>query len=172
VAADRDAAFKEDKKGARVFRASQTTDSTRTANAAADLATQLVSDKKFQEHLVSASDHAARASRRVRSRFGRFAAFREIALDQQLRSEVLQMAKELKGAWQTVERKRSHRLRNSLLLVAGAGVVGAIVSSRSSRLRNQLHDDRIGQEGDCQTEEKQAERRPKVEESPATPGSS
>lgn len=123
-------------KGVRVFRKSKSTEMTKYASAAADVARRLGSDENLREQLLRASEHASRAKRRVRRRFGRLAPFREIALDQQLRSELVQMVEELRGAWESVDSKRTHRRRNSLLLLTSVGAVSAIVASRSSRLRS------------------------------------
>jgi hypothetical protein len=119
-----------------VFRTSKTTAIQENAAAAAELARQLAADKKFRKQLLRASGHAASANRRIRSRLGLLAAFRQITTDQQLRAEFEQLMAELKAAWKQAERKRHHRLRNSLLVVAGAGAATVVTASRSRhRLR-------------------------------------
>jgi hypothetical protein len=149
------------REGARVFKRSETKDVKEYADAAMQIARLLSSDEKFRDHLLRASDHAGCASRRVRSRFGRLAAFREIVLDQRLRSDLVQMVAELRGAWDTVElergSRRSHRRPSSLALLAMVGVAAAIVASRSSRLRKRVVEGLRGEDGDRRAREEEAE---------------
>lgn len=141
-----------------MFRAIKSKTVKENAAAAVDLVRQLESNRPLRDHLLCASDLALQAKRRVRRRFGRLAPFREIAADEQLRTELAQMAQEFRSAWEAVEKKRHHRRRNSLLLVAGAGTAGAIVAWRSSRSHDQVQqDERPGV--DPPAEGGQAERR-------------
>jgi hypothetical protein len=128
-----------------VFGTSKTTAVKEHAAAAADLARQLAADEKFRKQLLRASGHAARANRRIRSRLGLLAAFRQIVMDRQLRTELGQLTEELQAAWKQAEKRRNHRLRNSLLVVAGAGAATLVtlpgsrhwLRNRSERLRAQ-----------------------------------
>ena len=54
-----------------------------------------------------------------------------LGADPKLKSELRKMTKNLENAWGHVEKKRSHKLRNSLLVVAGAG--GAAVAAMKTR---------------------------------------
>jgi hypothetical protein len=119
---------------------------------AANLARQLAADQKFRKQLHQASDHAARASQRMRSHFGLLAPFREMVADQQLRTELEQLTEELQAAWKRAEKKRHHRLRNSLLLVASAGAATVVILPRSRQwLRHQTEELRGTPENEHET---------------------
>lgn len=126
------------------------------AAGAAALARQLRSDERLRENLVCAYGHAVQASRLARRRFGRLAPLREMVADQELRLELAQMLQELQGARKQVGGKRSHRLRNGLLLVAGAGAASAIALSRSQRANYQQQNSPGGQRAEWQPQEEQA----------------
>jgi len=94
-----------------------------------DFAVALARDKKFRKQLVSALGHGAKAKRRARSRVGMTAAATRLATDRQLRSELQRMASDLQSAWTRVEaKKQSHKLRNTVLVLAGgaAATAGAV----------------------------------------------
>jgi hypothetical protein len=135
-----------------VFRTSKTTAVRENAAAVAELARQLAADKKFRKQLLRASGHAASANRRIRSRLGLLAAFRQIAVDQQLRMEVGQLIAELQAAWERAEKKRRHRLRKSLLVAVGAGAAAVTLPSSRHWLRHQTEELRDLQETQQQTE--------------------
>jgi uncharacterized membrane protein len=96
------------------------------ASAAADVTVQLAADKKFREQLLSAAGHAVSAQQRARSRLGFVAAANRLAADKRLRAELVQMTRDLRAARAHAAKRRSHRLRNTLLLLAAAG--GATVA--------------------------------------------
>jgi uncharacterized membrane protein len=100
---------------------------------AADLAAQLAADRKFRRQLLAAIGHGYAAQQRARSRLGLVAAARGLAGDEQLRDQLRQMSGELQAARARVERKRSHWLRNSLLILAGAGGAAAAVMPQTRR---------------------------------------
>jgi uncharacterized membrane protein len=110
------------------------------ATSATELATALARDKKFRKQLLSAAGHGVIARKRAARRLGFLAAVNRLAADPKLKRELRQMSKNLDTAWSRVQRKRSHKLRNTLLIVGGAGtVVAAAIPLRrmlsSSRLR-------------------------------------
>jgi uncharacterized membrane protein len=92
-----------------------------------NFALALSRDKKFRKQLLSALGHGANAKRRASKGVGFIAAVARLANDKQLRRELQTMAKDLQHAWGRVERKkRSHRLRNTMLLLGGgAAAAGA-----------------------------------------------
>jgi uncharacterized membrane protein len=100
---------------------------------ATELALQLARDKKFRKQLASAVGHGIAARRRARRRLGLTAAAARLASDDELRRAVARAGRDLQGAWARVEKKRRHRVRRTILLVAGAGAVtaAAVPSSRS-----------------------------------------
>jgi hypothetical protein len=91
-----------------------------------ELAAQLARDKKFRKQVVAAVTHGAAARRRARSRVGLAAAASRLATDGQLRKELRGMTEELRHAWSRVEKKRSHKLRTTALVLAGVGIVVAV----------------------------------------------
>jgi len=94
-----------------------------------DFAVALARDKKFRKQVASALGHGAKAKRRARSRVGMTAAATRLATDRQLRSELQRMASDLQSAWTRVEaKKQSHKLRNTVLVLAGgaAATAGAV----------------------------------------------
>jgi hypothetical protein len=127
------------------------------AAAASALARQLSSDEKLRQNLLRASSHAAQATRLARRRFGRLAPVREIVTDQELRDELAEMLQELRNAHTRAGRKRSHRLRNGLLVVAVAGTATAIARSRSTRVKHQPKSSAGQRRADEQPHEEQTE---------------
>jgi uncharacterized membrane protein len=104
------------------------------AASAADLAATLAKDRKFRKELVSAIGHGVTARRRAARRIGFFAALARVTADPKLRREVRKMTASLDKAWMRIEKKRSHRLRNSLLVAAGVGGAGAAAALGRKRL--------------------------------------
>jgi uncharacterized membrane protein len=102
------------------------------AASARDLAAALAKDEKFRKQLLSGIRHGEIARRRAKRRIGFFAATQRLSADPRLRRELRKMAKSFDKAWSRVEKKRSHRLRNVLLVVGagGAAVAAAIAQSR------------------------------------------
>jgi hypothetical protein len=102
------------------------------AVAASQLAAQLAADKKFRRQLLRAADDGMRAKRHVRRhRLGLIAATTRFATDRQLRADASRITRDLRGAWTRVEKKRSHGLRNTILLLVGAAGVVAVVVPQS-----------------------------------------
>ncbi len=102
-----------------------------SAVSAAELARSLAKDRKFRKQLLSAIGHGTIAKRRAAKRIGFVAAVTRLGADQMLKTEVRKMTKHLENAWGRVEKKRSHKLRNSFLVVAGVG--GAAVAAMKAR---------------------------------------
>ena len=125
-----------------MFRRSKATVAKEKAASGTDLAVTLAQDKKFRQELMSAIGHGAGARRRVARQIGLMAVVSRLAADKELRRQLRQMIRNVQTAWTRVEKKRSHRLRN-LLIVLGLGGVAASaaappvrrsVSRRLSRL--------------------------------------
>jgi hypothetical protein len=89
------------------------------AESGRELALKLAHDRKFRKQLLSAISHSAAAKRRARQR-GVVGRAKRLAADARLRQEIRSAATSLEKAWTRVEKKRSHKLRNTLI-VAGAG---------------------------------------------------
>jgi len=100
-----------------------------------DLAVSLAQDKKFRKQLLSAVGHGAAARERAASRIGLIAAAHRLGTDKELRNELRQMSEGLQNAWTRVEKKRSHKLRNFLLVIVG---IGAAVAATRPQARNKV----------------------------------
>jgi uncharacterized membrane protein len=103
------------------------------ASSAAELAASLAKDKKFRKQVLSAVGHGTIAKRRASKRIGFVAAVARLGADPKIKSELRKMTRSLENAWGRVEKKRSHKLRNTLL-VAGIGGAAAAVASQRKRL--------------------------------------
>ncbi|HEX6663317.1 MAG TPA: SRPBCC family protein [Gaiellaceae bacterium] len=103
------------------------------ATAQMDLAVKLAQDRKFRKQLLSAIGHGAMARRRAARRVGLAAAVGRLSADPKLRRELQQMTTSLQKALGRVEKKRSNKLRNALILVGVGGVAAALVVPRSRR---------------------------------------
>jgi uncharacterized membrane protein len=123
-----------------MFRRSRTTELKAKAASGKDLAVALAQDKKFRKQLLSAIRHGEFARRRAARRVGTVAVARRLATDEKLTREVRRMTDHLQKAMTRVEKKRSNRLRNLLVLLGagGAAAAAAVPQSRrwlSARLR-------------------------------------
>jgi uncharacterized membrane protein len=100
-----------------------------------DFALALSRDRKFRKQLISAIGHGTKAKRRASKRIGFLAAATRLTNDKQLRRELETMTKNLEQAWNRVQRKqkRSHKLRNTMLVLGGgAAVAGAALKRRGN----------------------------------------
>ncbi len=97
-----------------------------------DFALALSRDKKFRKQLISAIGHGTKAKRRASKRIGFLAAATRLTNDKQLRRELETMTKNLEQAWNRVQRKqnRSHKLRNTMLVLGGGAAVAAAALKR------------------------------------------
>jgi uncharacterized membrane protein len=118
-----------------MFRRSRTAVLKDNAASATDFATALAKDKKFRKELVSAISHGTIARRRARRKIGMVAVATRIARDPKLKREVDKMVKSLDRAWSRVEKKRSHKLRNFLLLL---GIGGGAAAAAMPQVRNKV----------------------------------
>jgi uncharacterized membrane protein len=103
------------------------------AESAADLTSALVKDKKFRRELMSAVSHGAIARRRAASRLGFMAAVGRISGDPMIKREIRRTARSLDNALSRIQRKRSHKLRNTMIVLVGAGGVIAIFAVPKTR---------------------------------------
>ena len=95
-----------------------------------ELALALARDKKFRKQLAQAVGHGVRARRRAASRLGMTAAATRLARDKHLRSELETMTKNLQAALGRAERKRSHKLRNTTIVLAAGGALAGVYTWR------------------------------------------
>jgi hypothetical protein len=93
---------------------------------ASALALQLAQDRKFRRRLLSAIEHSAKAGRRTRRGLGLSGAVARLATDQTLLRELKSARDDLQQAYGRLEAKRrSHKVRNVVVLAALASVAGA-----------------------------------------------
>jgi len=113
-----------------MFRRSRTTVLKEKATSGKDLAVALAQDKKFRKELISALGQGRIARRHAARGFGPVAVASRLAADQKLVLELRHMTENLQRAVTRAEQKRSHRLRNTLLIFGVGGAVLAIPQSR------------------------------------------
>ena len=109
-----------------MFRRSRTAAVKANAASAADFASALAKDQKFRKELISAIGHGTVAKRRAAGRIGLVAAATRLSTDPKLKRELKRMVTSLDKARLRVQKKRSHKLRTSLLVVGGVGGVVAV----------------------------------------------
>jgi len=118
-----------------MFRRSRTQAVKDRAVTSKEFAQALARDKKFRKQLALAIGHGAKAKRRARKRGGFVPAATRIANDKQLRRELEKMTKNLQQAWGRAEKKRSHKLRNTMLVLGG----GAAAAGAAYKLRDKAN---------------------------------
>ena len=96
---------------------------------------ELVEDEKLRRRLVAALAAGAAVRRRAKRQAGVLGFARRLAEDPVLRAQLMEMFVQLQKARRRVERRRSHKLRNSVFLLAGFGAASAAVSMPSVRAR-------------------------------------
>ena len=111
-------------------------------DAVADVASELssygsgaVEDEKVRKRLVAALTAGLAARERAKRRSGLLGTARRLAEDPVLRAQAMEMFAQLQQARRRVERRRSHKLRNSFLLLAGFGAASAAVAVPAVRDR-------------------------------------
>jgi len=97
------------------------------ASEASGFAAQLAKDKKFRKELLSAIKHGTIAQRRAKRKMGFLAVARGMSRDPKLRREVQKMVDSVDKLVSRMEKKRSHKVRNALLVLGGVGGAAAIV---------------------------------------------
>jgi uncharacterized membrane protein len=105
------------------------------AASASEFASSLAKDKKFRKELLSAISHGTIAQRRASRKLGFIAAATRLGSDPKLKRELNKMVASLDKVWSRVEKKRSHKLRNFILIV---GIGGGVVAAAMPKVRNKL----------------------------------
>jgi hypothetical protein len=106
-----------------MFRKSKTEAMRERTDAGAALAAELARDKRFRKALISALGHGAVASEHARRRIGLVPTVNRLVADPELRAELSALSTNLQQAKRRLDKKRSHKLRNALLLTSAAAVV-------------------------------------------------
>ena len=97
------------------------------ADSVADYIDPLVKDIKLRRRLGAAVAAGLVARQRVRRQTGLHGVVLRLGTDPVLRRQLTAVGKQLEAARKRVERKRSHKLRNTLLVLGGAGAAAAAV---------------------------------------------
>jgi uncharacterized membrane protein len=116
-----------------MFERSRTAKLKDNAASASEFAAALAKDKKFRKELLSAISHGTLAQRRAARKVGFYAAMLRLKNDQKIRRELNKMVSSLDKAWSRVEKKRSHKLRNVLIVVGLGGAAAAAASKPAVR---------------------------------------
>ena len=96
---------------------------------------QIVSDQKTREGVMAAVTAALLARQRARRQAGMVGLAVRLGSDPVLRGQLVEVATQLRKAQRRVERRRSHKLRNSLFVLAGFGAASAAVAVPAVRER-------------------------------------
>jgi uncharacterized membrane protein len=116
-----------------MFRRSRTEKLKETGASSGELAVALAKDRKFRREVARAIGQGVGARRRARKQIGTVAVARRLATDETLRAQLAEMVESLNSAWGRVEKKRSHRLRNVLLVVGIGGGAAAVATRPETR---------------------------------------
>ena len=98
---------------------------------AASYTDELIRDERLRSDVRSAFGHGAVATDRVRTDIGAANITSRLAADKKLRKNLRALLDDLESAGERVRGKRSHRVRNALLIVAGTGA--AVVAVPNAR---------------------------------------
>ena len=92
---------------------------------------ELIRDERLRSDVRSVFGHGAEATDRVRADIGAANITSRLAADKKLRKNLRALLDDLESAGERVRRKRTHRVRNALLIVAGTGA--AVVAVPNAR---------------------------------------
>jgi len=105
------------------------------AGTVAEYGGQVIEDEKVRKRTLAAVAAALAARERAKRPAGLVGRGRRLAADPVFRAQLAEAVAELQKARRRVERSRSHKLRNALLVLAGFGAVSAAVKVPSVRRR-------------------------------------
>jgi hypothetical protein len=85
-------------------------------------------DKRLHTSIRSAVDHGVAARDRVRNDVGAARITSRLLTDKKLRKNLRELIDDIDRVGERMRRRRSHRIRNAMLIVAGTGAAVAVVS--------------------------------------------
>jgi hypothetical protein len=88
---------------------------------------ELIRDERLRAHVRAAVGHGAQATGRVRGDFEAGNVASRLAADKKLRKNIRALLDDLDSAGDRLRRKRRHRARNAVLIVAGTGAAIAVI---------------------------------------------
>lgn len=100
---------------------------------------QFVHDEKLRERLLAAITAGAAVRKRARRQVGLVGLATRLGSDPVLRAQVAEVVSQLQKAKGRIEKNRSHKLRNTFLLLTGAGLVVAAVPGLRDAVLNKVH---------------------------------
>jgi hypothetical protein len=92
-------------------------------------ADEVMRDQRLRADIRAAVGHGSNAGNRVKKDVDAGAITTRLAADKKLRKDLRRMLDDLDSASERIRRKKSHRARNVLLIVASAGAVLAVIPS-------------------------------------------
>jgi hypothetical protein len=110
-----------------VFRKSRSDRVKELVKGAAAYTDELVRDERLRSDLRSALGHAVVATKRVGEDSGLSGFAARLESDRKLRNDLRSLLDDLDSAGRRVRRKRGHGVRNTLLIIGGAGVTLAAI---------------------------------------------
>lgn len=99
---------------------------------------EVVRDRRLRSDLRAAIDHGQRVGMRVREGFAEEALTSRLASDKKLRKNLRALVEDLESARSQVRRKRTHRVRNAFLVLAGTSAAVALVPSARQWIAERL----------------------------------
>jgi hypothetical protein len=96
-------------------------------------ANDLMQDERLRSNVRSAYGHGTVATERVREDIGAEGMVTRLAADKKLRKHLRALIDDLDSASERLQRRRSHRLRNAILVVAGTGAAVAVLVPNARR---------------------------------------
>ena len=92
-------------------------------------ADEVIRDERLRADIRAAVAHGSKAGDRVKKSVNAGGITTSLASDKKLRKDLRRMLDDLDSASERIRRKKSHRARNVLLIVASAGAALAVIPS-------------------------------------------
>lgn len=96
-------------------------------------ASDLMQDERLRSDVRSAYSHGAVATERVREDIGTERMMSRLATDKKLRKHLRALVDDLDSASERLQRRRSHRVRNAIVILAGTGAAVAVIVPNARR---------------------------------------
>lgn len=105
-----------------------------------DYGDPLAKDEKLRRRLVDALTTGAAARERARKQMGVTGLARRLATDPVLRAQLSDLTTQLRAVQHRVEKTQSHKVRNTMLFVAGVGMVAVAAVPAARKAITSLFD--------------------------------
>jgi hypothetical protein len=104
------------------------------ADAVAEYVSPLAKDDKLHRRIVAAIVAGSAARQRVREQTGVMGLARRLGSDPVLRAQIIELGTQLQAAQKRAKKPRTHKLRDSALVVSGVAIVIATVPVAREKL--------------------------------------